>query len=293
MTKRKQRRGITFLELLVVLGCITLLLALVTPAISQARAAARRSHCKNNLKMIGLAMHNYHDVYGVFPPGWISESPAPDARVGYGWQTFILPQMEQSSLHRGFDFNKPLPPPNAALQTAIPTYRCPEDATPAVNPLRSNYGTSNYSGNFGTATGLAPDGPTISHWLSPRRARFWPGETGTTDRMNGIFYRNSPVRIARITDGTSNTFIVGERSARSGAGIWPGVAGNTLHNDAVTDCSPGNMLNSRYTAFSSEHGGGANFAFCDGSVHFISNTISEKTYGLLGSRNDGQPVGDF
>lgn len=296
MKRPKPKRGFTIIDLLAVIGCIAILLALTAPAISQARAAARRSMCKNNLKQIGLALHNYHDVHNTFPPGWIAASPAPGARIGYGWQTFILPQVEQNPLFNRIDFNKPLASANGLMQTELPVYRCPEDATPNTNPLRSNYGTSNYSGNYGTIAGRwfgAPNGRPLTGWLAPRRTQNWPGAMGQGHATDGVFYRNSTTRMRDIVDGTSNSFMVGERSAKSGAGIWPGAVDNATPNDVVTDCSAGNTINSRYTSFSSEHKGGAQFAICDGSVRFISENINQRTFSLLGSINDGQPIGDF
>lgn len=296
MQRTKKNRGFTLIDLLVVIGCVAILLALAVPAISQARAAARRANCKNNLKQIGLALHNYHDVYAVFAPGWIAISPAPGTRIFYGWQSSILPFVDMNPLYEQIDFRKPLPPANGMMQTNIPVYRCPEDPTPNVNPLRSNYGTSNYSGNHGTVSALhrnMRNARPLTNWLAARRMQNWPGAMGGGWRTDGLFYRNSSVQIRDIRDGTSNTFMVGERSAKSGAGIWPGAVDNATPNDVVTDCNAGNTINSRYTSFSSEHKGGAHFAFCDGSVHFISETINKRTYSLLGSRNDGQPVGEF
>lgn len=113
-----------------------------------------------------------------------------------------------------------------------------------------------------------------------------PGD-GVT-HTNGMFWRNSSVRIASVTDGTSNTFIVGERSAKSGAGIWPGVQSNQFTSDVVTSCGPGNELNAGFDSFSSFHDGGANFSFCDGAVRFLSDKIDGKVYRALSTRAGGE-----
>ncbi len=150
ITRSKRRRGFTLVDTLVVGGCLLIVLALLTPAIVAARSSARRSMCKNNLKQIGIALHNYHETFGTFPPGWVSRHPFPVRSYGYGWMVRILPFVEQARLFEAIDFQRPMPDANYLLQTKIDEYRCPSDRTPAVNPLRSNYGTSNYSGNAGT-----------------------------------------------------------------------------------------------------------------------------------------------
>jgi prepilin-type processing-associated H-X9-DG protein len=272
---RCKRRGWSLVDVVTVAACVLLLLAVGTPALTQVRSAARQQDCKNNLKMIGLAMHNYHDVHRIFPPGWISLSEQPDAGPRFGWQANILPFVEEFRLYQLLDFEKPLPAAKGLLQREINVYRCPADATPSTNPLRGNYGTSNYSGNYGTADAK---GRSLMHWLSPRRALFWPGALPAVDATDGMFWRNSSVRLRDLTDGSAVTFLVGERSAKGGAGIWPGLQSNQFTTDAVTSCSAENELNSGFDSYSSLHGEGANFAFGDGRVFFINNRIDATIY---------------
>jgi len=288
-----KRRGWSLVDVVTVAACVMFLLAVATPALTQIRSAARRENCKNNLRQIGLALHNYHDIFRSFPPGWISLSEQPDAGPRYGWQTFILIVVEQKPLYDLVDFNTPLPAATGIFQREIAVYRCPADATPGTNPLRGNYGTSNYSANYGTAEGFRPEGANLTQWLAPRRTQFWPGQLPAVQRTNGIFWRNSSVRIAFITDGTSNTFAAGERSAKSGAGIWPGVQSNQFTTDAVTSCGPGNELNSGFQAFSSYHNGGANFVICDGRVRFLSDKIDAKVYRALSTRSGNEQPSRF
>ena len=217
----------------------------------------------------------------------------------FGWQTSILPFVDQAPLYQQFDFRSPLPAADIKVrgekifQTVIKEYRCPADSTSATNPMRGDYGTSNYSGNHGNVL--------LPRWTTGRRTAFWPGQVNTPRDAKGIMYWNSSVRLRDITDGSSNTFLVGERSVTSAAGIWPGVGSNEFENDAVTDCSHGSRLNNGPTSFSSGHAGGANFLLCDGSVRFIQNDIDSKpltrgelgTYQRLANRHDGLPVGDF
>ncbi|GAB4136358.1 MAG: DUF1559 domain-containing protein [Planctomycetaceae bacterium] len=288
-----KRRGFTLIELMVVGCCLLILLAITLPALGQARSAARRAVCKNKLKQIGLAVHNYHETFYTFPPGWITVHRAPTKSYGYGWQAMLLPYMEQGSLYNRMTADRePLPAANALLQTNIPGYRCPSDPTPDINPLRSNYGTSNYSGNAGTGIGWGEELTPMATWLSPRRTQNWPGLTALPhpQQTNGIFFANRATRIRDIIDGTSNTFCVGERSAKSGSGIWAGVAENHLTSDAVTNCSPGNMLNTGFDSFSSYHNGGVHFVMCDGRAVFISDDIDPKVYQHLSTRNGGEIV---
>jgi prepilin-type processing-associated H-X9-DG protein len=285
-----KRRGWSLVDVVTITACAVLLLAVGTPALTQIRSQARRQSCKNHLKEIGVALHNYHEVHGTFPPGWVSLSQQPDAGPRYGWQACVLPFVEQMPLHRLLEFERPMFAASGVLQREIDVYRCPSDATPGTNPLRGNYGTSNYSGNYGTAD---RKGHSLTPWLSPTRTQFWPGQLPSVEAANGIFWRNSSVRFRDITDGTSNTFFVGERSAKSGAGIWPGVQSNQFTSDVVTSCGPGNELNSGFDAFSSFHEKGANFAFCDGSVRFISNSIAPRVFRVMSTRDGGEENPDF
>lgn len=288
-TQRLRRRGWSLIDLLTAGGCAVVLLGLIVPAVQSARSSARQEQCKNNLKQIGLAMHNYHEVYNLFPPGWVAEHGSTGPAYGYGWGARILSAVgEHRELYQQIPFGRnPMPAANKLLQTSVPEYRCPEDGTPDVNPLRGNYGTSNYSGNYGTHTAGRGKGTPLAHWLSPRRANNWPGELPPPLRTDGIFYLNSSISLADVTDGTSLTFLVGERSAKSGAGVWPGVGSNAFYNDVATDCSPGNEINSGFTSFSSYHPGGAQFVFCDGRVVLVNETIDRAMFRSMATRNGG------
>jgi prepilin-type processing-associated H-X9-DG protein len=286
---RRKSAGFSSVELVVVLAISAVLGSLLPSAIQDARENARRTMCRNNLKQIALAMHNYHDVNIAFPMGWIDLSGQVNSRAAYGWQTRLLPYLEQVVLYNRLNFNQPMPSqPTDDLKTTIPTYRCPSDPTEATNSMRSNFGTSNYSGNFGSIP--AP------RWAPGPLAQYWPGAVASLPEPNGILMRNVCIRIADIVDGTSNTMMAGERSIKSAAGIWPGVSSSQNETDQVTDCSGGNEMNSGIGAFSSLHPGGANFALCDGSARFIVETIQSGAsdgqqmgvYQLLACRNDLQ-----
>jgi prepilin-type processing-associated H-X9-DG protein len=289
-----KNKGFVFTELLVVVAVIVLILVLLFPAIQQARQDARNKVCINNLKQLGLALHNYHDTFNSFPPGWVSREGAQGSGARFGWQTFILPYIDQAPMYNQINFHatpaqvdgSPIP----MFQKALPAYRCPVDPTPNPNPLRENYATSNYSGNYGDIPArLAPLG------LSD----VWAGSMEAPMRSRGIFARNSSEGIRDITDGASNTILVGERGFASGAGIWVGVTDNAHPDDALTDASHSSRPNATWSSYSSRHGGGVHLLICDGSVRFINDKIESKPGPELGAfqrlacKNDGQPVGDF
>ncbi|MBA4029871.1 MAG: hypothetical protein C0478_03000 [Planctomyces sp.] len=199
-------RGFTLIELLVVIAIIAVLIALLLPAVQQAREAARRSACKNNLKQMALALHNYESTHGVLPPGYLHKfDPAGSGanHMGFGWGLMVLPQLEQASLYNRFDFNRPgfsaanLP----AREFSLPVFLCPSDPysqahyvvrDDASSPVEQ-YAGGSYAANWGpsTASSNLDDTPTESQ---------------------GVFYRNSNSRFRDISDGLSNTLAIGERT---------------------------------------------------------------------------------
>lgn len=293
------QRGFTLVELLVVCGVIALGLALVTPAVQRSTAQARAAECKNNMKLLGLSLHNYAEVHGMFPPGWVSKTPLPRTGPRFGWMTMLLPYQEEVRLYNDIDFNKPMPPSGKVDHTkrTIKSFRCPSDTTADQNPMRGGYPTANYSGNFGS--------DPIPRWVPGRRSKNWPGQVRTPRNANGIFWCDSNARFRDILDGSTNTFMAGERSLTSGAGIWPGVGDNTYENDQVTDGSHLSQLNKSDRGFSSLHqrdgSGGAHFLMCDGAVLFISEKVESQpagneqlgTFQKLANRRDGMVVEDF
>lgn len=293
MTTAHRSRGFTIVELLMVIGVIAVLLALLAPAVQRSRDAARLTQCKNHLKQFGLAFHNYHDTYLTFPPGWTQNHSQPGPQPRYGWSVSILPFIEQQELYDRINFENQRAEPLKVFQTAIPVYRCPEDPTATSNPQRGDFGTLNYSVNFGPVA--AP------RWLENGLSEFWAGQLPTPLKTNGLAYLNSSVSVRNIEDGTTCTFLIGERSATSGAAIWMGVRGNEFESDQVTDCAPGHEINTSEVGFSSRHVGGAHFLLGDGVVRFVNEKIasgpgtSERMplYQRLSHRNDGQLIDDF
>jgi len=302
-----RRRGFTLIELLVVIAIIGVLVALLLPAVQQAREAARRAQCRNNLKQIALALHNYHDVNLTFPPGHYWASQTADlasgtfygAGTGWSWGASILPQIDQVPLYNQIDFNSqcckqsPVTPGeiqnNLVVQVPVPFARCPSDTGPAVASTLALDGivqmaVSSYAGNGGSFDN--------SH-----------NNEESGQKSNGIFMRaRFPTtvgaipcarRIQDITDGSTNTVLLTESAwdiSKSDEGGGVGVVGrkrwygsqtgsNRLINEAVAGLNPPNtaVAATIRRAASSMHEGGVMFAMADGSVRFISENIQHTT----------------
>ena len=322
----RRKRGFTLIELLVVIAIIGVLVSLLLPAVQQAREAARRTQCRNNLKQIGLAIHNYHDVYNTLPPGNVHKFGNQNvaAMAAWGWHVFILPQLDQQSLFQAMgvnerDLDSVLRDPTVQNlpKTHLTVYRCPSDTAPDLNSKRE------YDNPYSAAFGGQPVYLGTANYVGVCGTRWSTPEQWIVQGVDpyGTMWGDSKVRIQDITDGLSNTFIAGERDWTTGwAANWPGprnytgtgIWGMRQHlsildvkiNDPVLQPN-GNPANSR--GFSSEHVGGAHFLFGDGRVQFISENIAFDTTGLnqtpppttlgvfqrLGRRNDGLPTGEY
>jgi prepilin-type N-terminal cleavage/methylation domain-containing protein/prepilin-type processing-associated H-X9-DG protein len=325
-----RRLAFTLVELLVVIAIIGVLVALLLPAVQSAREAARRMKCANNLKQMGLALHNYHDTHGVFPPGVLTQTNDPDYNPAFpngpqqnrnasveswGWAAFLLPYVEQTALYQQGPGSNQLPQNlvNPFALTPLAVYRCPSDTMPAIRRVGwARWASSNYKGVCGHMTCHFTRETHEGNGLGPEAG---PGG-------NGTFWGNSRVRAKDFTDGLSNTIVVGEIILQRGrivyeAAVWAGCL-RGHDNECVDDIfasgrAPINFSNPvalghvLHETFSSHHAGGAQFTFGDGSVRFISDNINmsisdavngnnspiDTTYERLLSRNDGQTIGDF
>jgi len=331
MRRFRRFAGFTLIELLVVIAIIAILIALLLPAVQQAREAARRSSCKNNLKQYGLALHNYHDTYNCFPPASnYNQVLGTWNNYPVGWQVRILPFADQAPLYNEMDFSaggatgtagvdKLLSNGKYLRQMEVPYSKCPSDASPSPD---GNWAQSSYGGSLGSQRTDSANGacqPYITagvHYHNPNGS---PGHGNTHEKryIAGIFGRvlSERVAIQDITDGTTNTIIVGEilPACNDHTGGWwhfngmaNAHASTSVPINLMDTCtSPYQALNPRFPActaknnwnlswgFRSAHVGGAQFLLCDGSVRFVSENIDYNTYQNIGTRNDGKVIGDF
>jgi len=320
----KVRPGFTLIELLVVIAIIAVLIALLLPAVQQAREAARRTQCKNNLKQLGLALHNYHDTHLVFPPALIGSGRqnSPVAPISplvlntTGW-VLILPMHEQSALHAKYDFNQPSSVSNpygrpfpggtaddsvnkAVYSTKLDVHLCPSDPaggvtvsespnTPSAFYSRNEARRSNYLFSTGSYTDYDANYP-----INATRA--------------GVFGNNGAARMGGITDGTSNTLLIGEskqiKTSSSYGPYWGSGTHTCCHGrvpaglpqfGAINYDNLGDGSRRQYAwQFGSHHTGGAHFAMADGSVRFISENVDYvSTFIWLAYVADGQVTGEF
>ena len=344
MVSHTHRRGFTLIETTVALGLIALLCALIVPAIQSQREQARRSQCKDRLKQIGLALHNYHDTFiTTFPPGFIVG--ANGVYHGWSWSVFIVPYLEDNPFYNSIQFSAGLQTEYSkpGLHPQLPAFRCPADVGGAVVPsvsmvttnvadwtvtpgdtdVKDTFARSNYFGNAGFlreyAGGIKLEDPGTS--ASPD-ANLNQGSLGTAatkysryhrylDQRNcgGVFGQNSKIGIRDMTDGTSNTLLVGERYTprRSttgqsviGDGGWLGVPDPTTAAGLAmslgdTSIDIKHNINGRpTTGFGSYHSGdansgGVNVLLADGSVRFVGAKIDTYMYRGLSTIDDGLP----
>jgi prepilin-type N-terminal cleavage/methylation domain-containing protein/prepilin-type processing-associated H-X9-DG protein len=308
-----KRDGFTLIELLVVIALIAVLLGLLLPAVQKVREAAARMKCQNNLRQLALAAHHYHHSSERFPPGIITVGTSGNgfANATTLWVE-ILPYVDQENLRRQWDYGdyrRNIAGGSAATTARVlPLLLCPSDSLPApIQPLRydppndwgnGEYALSSYGGNGGTRP-------------------FSAGDAAFPTSFDGVFFEDSRVRIQDVTDGTSTTFLLGERWHRdgefdrladeyspsfyplAGVGRWGAAA---YRYESPVDVLLGTPVRINYrvppgsgpddwswevdrlAAFGSGHSGGANFAFADGSVRFVRETIPLRSLQALSTR---------
>ncbi len=324
MALSRCRRGFTLIELLVVIAIIAILIALLLPAVQQAREAARRSTCQNNLKQIALGMHNYHDTHKTFPPGTIGSNvtsfgdtdgtypgyvvtdSAKRIGTGWAWGTFILPYLDQATLYNQLNPSGLMDTSNPTtlnlLRTVLPVYLCPSDSHP--DPSQNN----------STKVAMGGSSTPVAIGMSNYVASSNNADVTCITVGVGIFWRNSKVRIKDITDGTSNVFLVWERDTQQGAAAppkiverhmganWAGVSApdcynwNYNANQVLGQLQPtfaeinGSATRDDSRSPSSRHEGGIQVAMADGSVRFIGENINLTLARNLVARADGNAV---
>ncbi len=312
MRRHRPARAFTLIELLVVIAIIGILVALLLPAVQAAREAGRRMRCSNNLRQLGLAMHLYHDSHQSFPPGFMAVNHQGAVSGGWAWGVFLMPFIEQCPLQDRlspslYTLSEVITDPELLLmlQLDLPVFRC---SSSPMEKLREYKGggqlvaTANYTCCRG--------------YFSYRDAAH------LTKPNNGVLYAVSAIRISDIGDGTANTICLGERTVfpanASAPDKWPswcGPGGLGIGSTVSSCVSVPINHPTNIHGFSSHHPGGSTFCFCDGSVHFLADTIDSRAggidsgnagnhidfchaaaaklvglYQLLGVRDDQQPV---
>lgn len=357
---RQRRRGFTLVELLVVITIIGILIALLLPAVQAAREAARRSQCINNLKQIGLAIHNYASATGRLPSAYVTKYPQDyyahsDEPCVWGWGALILPYMELEALHTrlrvgSVNMAQVLATDLAALQTPIVAYVCPSDTGPALNNFSyssaivpadgesdnsyTHYVTSNGTDRIAIAKSNYVAVAETNQSDTPILCSILQAYSTNPDMCkyggpNAVFFQNSGVKFSQITDGTSNTFMVGERcwkvynlivGAANALGFSPATSGYSGggYKRGATGVLGFPYYGINYVisarshqprAFHSNHPGGVHFLLCDGAARFVSENIDYKlstapgtlvsgawidsTLEQLCGREDGQTVGSY
>ncbi len=294
MHLRKAPTAFTLIELLVVIAIIAMLIGLLLPAVQKVREAAARVGCGNNLKQLGLGLHNYHLTYERFPAAYT----AAGLNSGPGWGTFILPYIEQVALGQQVPTGAPMWGGSQSIstsadggQTVLKAFRCPSDSGPQLIAAQGNFAVSNYRATCGTLMAIA-----------------YPAESD----LGGVLHQNSRVRIMDVTDGTTNTIMIGEgksgppRHESTGnalsSAIWCGMSGtynvpgigiyiwldNVMWPTGGHPAWPRDYVDD---AFNSHHTDSVNYLFADGSVRGLSPKIDAGLRAQMGVRNDGLPVG--
>jgi prepilin-type N-terminal cleavage/methylation domain-containing protein len=300
--RSRHRHGFTLIELLVVIAIIAVLVAILLPAVQQAREAARGSQCKNNMRQLALATHNFHEVFNHLPYACLDYQPDVMAASYVGGLTLIMPYLEQDAIAKRYD---PKLPRNSTVdngggvtnamiqQKIIPTFVCPTMTMPS-GPLGSateNRSPSSYIWSSGT-----PDAG-LGMYANPRpefNGAVPPMYKETTDNKTNT----KPTRLADITDGTSNTFLLGETDfspngvpSTSMGSVWAygyplgytfGTTFQVYNNHKNTGTT--------YGTFRSQHPGGATFVFSDGSVNFVNENVSTDIYKGLATRNGAEKI---
>ncbi|QDT32022.1 DUF1559 domain-containing protein [Thalassoglobus polymorphus] len=315
----KVRRGFTLIELLVVIAIIAILVALLLPAVQQAREAARRTRCKNNLKQIGLALHNYHDTHNSLPAGSIVLLNASGTTYyghGWTWHASILPFLDQGPLYQQIQGpndsgigaesgSTTSPKQQLAGQTVLSMFWCPSQPDVTTGPQKGGYAPSNYNGNMGTLIGNSGDNcysgsVTTAAGMAAR---------GGCMNADGVFFISSSVRFRDVIDGLSNTIFVSEVIDSGGDANLLGGAGSDRKHcfSGGADSNPPTEMTEYLIAAESNdpinsygeeaagsfHVGGAQFLLGDGSVRFLSENLDMTTYRSISTRANGELPGEF
>jgi prepilin-type N-terminal cleavage/methylation domain-containing protein len=301
--RSKSKSAFTLIEFLVVISIIAILIGLVLPAVQAARQSALRIQCMNNLRQIGLGVHNYETAFQTLPPGFISaiDSTSHDLGPGWGWASMMLPELDQIELFNEINFSLGIEAPEnlTARIGRISSFLCPSDTKPklwsAVNP-----------------SSISTVPASVICQVAPSNYVGMSGVSETGPATDGLFFRNSKIAFRDISDGLSQTLAVGERAHPLAAATWTGaITAATLHdaNDQIgTAIAPDSSamvlgrfgpiaalggIGSEPDQFSSLHApSGITFFFADGHVSYLRSTVNPQTYAALCTRAGGEDLSD-
>ncbi|GIW98983.1 MAG: prepilin-type N-terminal cleavage/methylation domain-containing protein [Pirellulaceae bacterium] len=289
------RRAFTLVELLVVIAIIGILVGLLLPAVQAAREAARRMQCTNNMRQLGIAVHNYESAHKRLPGGWYDWQRS--GEPGWGWGASLLGFIEGTNIQNQIDFRLPIEHVvhDQVRVTVIPTYKCPSDTGEDVfeiaenDPHSHSHGSTNFDHHHSVDEGDKLFRIAKSNYV---------GMFGTDEledapyQGNGIFYGNSGIKFRDILDGLSNTLMIGERSSQLGQSVWHGNIPEANEPHArilgVADHPP-NHRDGHFEDFRSYHTGGVNFMRADVSVSFLPENIDFQVYQAMATRAGGEP----
>ena len=292
---RGRNRAFTLVELLVVIAIIGILVGLLLPAVQAAREAARRAQCLNNMRQIGMAIHNYESTYRVLPSGWMDNDGL--GSPGWSWSASLLPYLEQTNTWNSIDLTLPVDHENntEARLAIIQTFICPSDTGSNIFNIGAGDGHDHIRGS-----GSDPHHPhniDRGETLFPIAKSNYSGMFGTFQIEDaphdgdGVFFGNRFLRLAEITDGLTNTIMVGERTTKFGSPIWHGLVHEAAEPEArivgMADHTP-NHSDQHFDDFASFHRGGAHFLSADSSTRMISDSIKLEVYRALSTREGGE-----
>lgn len=270
------RKAFTLIELLVVMAIISILIALLVPAVQKVRESAARVTCTNNLKQIGLALHGYHDVNKALPSGYRMNVDAAgnETGPGWGWAVQILDGLDQGNVRAQINLSVDL---RNAAHASVRTQRLAVFLCPSDDRIET----------------FTPPGATTVIAHGDYVAVFGSNEIeDDPGKGNGMFFRNSQVRFAHVTDGISNTLMVGERHSNRFTATWTGVLAGVDEAQALvlgTCDHPPNHANGHAEDFASRHSHGVNFLYGDGTVRVLNDTIAPSVYQALATRAGNEP----
>jgi prepilin-type N-terminal cleavage/methylation domain-containing protein len=306
LNHRRSTAGFTLIELLVVIAIIGVLVALLLPAVQSAREAGNRARCQNNLRQLGIAAQEYHDSFNAFPSGWYCMAPVYDsnntlvsgdincATPGTPYTTYmwglmpsLFSKIEQGNLYSELNIN--LPPTNpenaTAVRRTIDIFVCPSNRRPETTTqlgTTQRMGPSDYRGNMAAGMVLPdPNGPCPNQDPTNPSCLYYD---------NGMSYQNSTVNMADITDGTTNTILMGETLDPNGT--WCLATTSCIRTNLDRTLNKPILLNGRnyYSYWMSKHPGQVNFVNCDASIRVVNNQIDKRVLNKLMTRNGGEAI---